>query len=171
MTTTTLTLTEFLLARIAEDEAVAREASRAPWTVGALDIPRGVSVNCNMQDGGASWDFVAAWDFDGPDAENATTDAEHIARHDPARVLAECEAKRRIVELHTKLQEYQDECCSVLVGPFKFVDGPLEAGTDSLGELTIRKAFATQEVYGCETMMYLAAVYSDHPDYREEWRP
>jgi hypothetical protein len=27
------------------------------------------------------------------------TDATHIARWDPARVLAECEAKRRIVEL------------------------------------------------------------------------
>ena len=67
------TLTEFLLARIAEDEAAALQAvgheSRVYWdtAVHAGDI-RALSV-------------------------------EHYSRHDPDRVLAECEAKRRIVSL------------------------------------------------------------------------
>ena len=66
------TLTEFLLARIAEDEAAALQAvgheSRVYWdtAVHAGDI-RALSV-------------------------------EHYSRHDPDRVLAECEAKRRIVK-------------------------------------------------------------------------
>ena len=65
--------------------------------------------------------------------ESGPTDV-HIARHDPARVLVECEAKRRIVEEYT------------------FDDGtPAREGENAL--------------------LYLAAVYPDHPDYREEWRP
>lgn len=75
------TLVEFLLARVAEDEAVARAAgdeAPSPWRndCGTLSDARGTQM--------AGYAGEAA----GP----------HIARHDPARVLAECEAKRRIVE-------------------------------------------------------------------------
>lgn len=75
-----MTLTEFLLARIAEDEAAAlrlcpgRNAANGHWRRGSL------------QD-----EAVRAID---------PLDADHVLRHDPARVLAECEAKRRIVELN-----------------------------------------------------------------------
>ena len=48
---------------------------------------------------------------------------------DPARVLAECVAKRRIVETFVMWQ------------------------------------------YGDTILSYLATPYSDHPDYREEWKP
>lgn len=76
MTAATPSLTDFLLARIAEDEAVAERA--------------------------------AAFDYDDPDdapwrqalhSAALSTSSAHIARHDPARVLAECEAKRSIVTL------------------------------------------------------------------------
>jgi hypothetical protein len=66
-----VTLTEFLLTRIAEDEAVARAAEQT-WD---SDRDGGWWVGCD------------------PDTQA------HIARHDPARVLTECEAKRAIVEL------------------------------------------------------------------------
>lgn len=57
-------ISEFLLARIAEDEAAAREAlGRHRWVQGRYP----------------------------------GTTYEHIARHDPARVLAECKAHRAIV--------------------------------------------------------------------------
>jgi hypothetical protein len=75
-----VTLTEFLLARIAEDEWVAegaRRTSGGEWLPVWLDTP-----------------FDARMD-------------DHIARHDPARVLAECEAKRRIVERCTPLSDMQ----------------------------------------------------------------
>lgn len=79
-----MTLTEFLLARIAEDEEAAHGAAAAmqsnygtgSWDVrpdGRLGLGGGLSLGV------------------GPVAP-------HVARHDPARVLAECEAKRRIVE-------------------------------------------------------------------------
>ena len=76
-------LAEFLLARIAEDEAVAADANvdSAKWWV---DGPGERS--------GHWWIYGTGQKF----AERSTAD--HIARHDPARVLAECEAKRRIVE-------------------------------------------------------------------------
>lgn len=74
-----MTLTEFLLARIAEDEAAASYAS----TRGDFDWE---------QDAGGWW--LGFYD--------------HYRRHDPVRVLAECEAKRRIVEVHAHNARWDD---------------------------------------------------------------
>jgi len=80
-----VTLTEFLLARIAEDESVARNSAlhfddgrRANW----LEAASGV-----LDTGDELWTL----------GDSAIS--RHAERFDPARVLAECEAKRRIVEL------------------------------------------------------------------------
>lgn len=79
-------LTEFVLARIAEDEAVARAAGSSGedlrWWV---DGP--------AKESGKWWIYSTGEKF----AHEHT--AHHIARHDPARVLAECEAKRQMVWL------------------------------------------------------------------------
>jgi hypothetical protein len=84
MTAATITLTDFLLQRIAEDEAVARAAISAtgesPWQASSYRVV--------VDDG-----------FEVADA--SVPSATHIARHDPARVLAECAAKRAIVECAT----------------------------------------------------------------------
>jgi hypothetical protein len=72
--------------------------------------------------------------------------ADHIARHDPARVLREVEAKRRLL----------GQC--VTTGPdLSFIGSDFHPGDDT--ELA---AF---------TLALLALPYSDHPDWREEWRP
>jgi hypothetical protein len=63
---------------------------------------------------------------------------------DPARVLAECEAKRRIVELHAG---YRDE-----LSGFWYCDA------------------CDRSHWPCETLMILAQPYSDHPDYLKEWK-
>lgn len=107
-----LTLTEFLLARIGEDEAVARRvavetAYPPPKPIGG--IPR-----------------------------------LGIVGYSTARVLAECEAKRRIVEAH----------------PSRF------GGCETCHELDGPDAYAP-----CATLRALAAVYAQHPDYRSEWTP
>ncbi len=69
--------------------------------------------------------------------------APHFARWDPARVMAECETKRRIVALE---QEWLTEM------------------EDILGKLP--------EVHrGSLTLALLALPYAAHPDYQEEWRP
>jgi hypothetical protein len=67
--------------------------------------------------------------------------AEHIARHDPARVLAECEAKRRIVE------------------PWKYSEN--EEMDWLYGAGALGRNFA---------MRALASVCADHPDYDDAWR-
>jgi hypothetical protein len=74
-------LHEFLLARIAEDEAVARRLPESRWYVG---------------DDGCLEQPID----EGPDGEDILPN-HHNSWHlalDPARVLAECESKRRIVE-------------------------------------------------------------------------
>jgi hypothetical protein len=81
-----VTITEFLTARLDEDEAVARAASPGPWH------PNAELDEVLAMDGITVADGFA---LSGPQTR-ATT--EHIARHDPARVLADVEAKRRIVE-------------------------------------------------------------------------
>jgi hypothetical protein len=107
--TRSLTLAEFLLARIAEDE------DRIPIVV------KGGMLKFN-------------------------------------RRLAECEAKRRIIELHHAIevrdwnpQGYCAECTDS--GWVEAVDGAYPVGMP------------------CRTLRLLALPYADHPDYREEWRP
>jgi hypothetical protein len=82
-------LAAWLLDRIAADEAAARAATPGPWAVqnGAPSLVYGHP---------ARGVFVCCTGVNGPEARS---DAAHIARWDPARVLAECDAKRRIVAL------------------------------------------------------------------------
>ena len=80
----------------------------------------------------------------------------HIARQDPARVLAECEAKRLVVGLHG---DGEPNCMG------GYVEG-----------LTHRQIIETESYNGvatgyCDTLRALALPYADHPDYRDAWRP
>jgi hypothetical protein len=129
-TTTTTTIPDFLRARIAEDEATAKAAA-----AGEALLPSLRSVK------------ASAWVPDG--------EITHIARWDPARVLAECEARRRIVE-------WCGERDRVFVGAHfggdamresDFLPGALKRPADSV------------------VLRALAAVYADHPDYDQAWRP
>jgi hypothetical protein len=92
-------VTEFLLARIAEDEATARGAingggDAGPWLVGADTAPH-LSPTTVFRPSDWRGHIVHACDTEL--AENPLDVARHIARWDPARVLAECAAKRRLL--------------------------------------------------------------------------
>src|SRR3954466_10372054 len=70
-----------------EDEKVAQESAGAPWST---DIPGAVHVSAAARAGNRAWrtlGHVAHVDHD--------ADRDHIARHDPARVLTEVERGRR----------------------------------------------------------------------------
>lgn len=133
-----MTITEFLLARIAEDEA---EAVRVH------------DIECSIHRGFAD-------------------DRGDCDCHDPARVLAECEAKRRIVEMH--------QSWPVLVEQPPVFE-PIDADPSSLAMRASQQlAWLTDQEYrdrfGTEPptapmIAALAAVYADHPDYHEAWRP
>ena len=125
-----MTLTEFLLARIADDEAVARKVPgqhfstwNRSWDAGFRDL---------VIDAGEGGRLVTL----------PETMDEHVCRWDPARVLAECAAKRAIVEEHGPVGV---DCRSCGVAD--------EHGVD----------------YPCPTLRILAAVYAEHPDYQEVW--
>jgi hypothetical protein len=160
-------LVNFLKARLDEDEQVARAASRRKhdgWTpsgehwqwvepdqdqVLALDP---VAEECLNDYGRADLRSVEEYPvgsglgnlphFVVRSEEVRTLDAMHIARWDPARVLAEVEAKRRIV----------DWCESV----------EIEFSRAGLGDRTD----GTHMVFA----RWLALPYADHPEYRPEWQ-
>lgn len=102
-----VTLTEFLLARIAEDEKWARQRRDE--------------------------DFV----------KHRVGRRPHLAPDDAERVLRQCAAGRRIVELHSGDEDPND--CP----PW----GRHPDGSEP-----------------CWTLIALASVYADHPDYRGEWK-
>lgn len=79
-------LVEFLTARLDEDEQVAR-AAIAPGPTGSwvVHVGRAIGVVCTAESG----QRVAS--------VSRAPQSEHIARHDPARVLADVEAKRRLL--------------------------------------------------------------------------
>lgn len=114
-----MNLTEWLLAELAEDERVARAATTRGGSTVYTDARRG--------------------------GKQAVLD--HVMRHDPARVLADCAAKRRIVERHRRCDAHTvpGDC-----------DACLTCGDGSL--------------WPCDDVLALASVYADRPGYRDEWR-
>lgn len=110
MNISTDSLTVFLLARIAEDEAVAQACSpgwTGPESMGAIEGGGSVLVS-------------------------------------PKRVLAECEAKRAIVEEHSPWAT-ANGYCGAHDGRYLLED--------------------------CPTLRALALSYADHPQFQDDWRP
>ena len=124
--TDTTHLVMFLQARLTEDEANAKRAGGDRWIQDGGSIHRERHETAQVVD----WVYDEAW--------------EHIARNDPAHVLADIAAKRRIIEWHS---DNPHEC-----------EGP--QGSEYV---------ADDDSDPCSTMKALASVYADHPDYRKEW--
>ncbi len=142
--TQSLTLAEFLLARIAEDEDSARIAHDE-----LVEHASGWD-----EAGNPSSDWRRSWKGFGRSAWTETAGnpiSTHIARRDPARILAECEAKRRIVERHRRITRpgwgliLPDQC------------GECGGNSGIVG-------------WPCPTLRLLTLPYTGHPDYRDEWR-
>lgn len=141
-----MTIVEFLLARIAEDEAVAREV-RPHEYLPVCPVPSSL-----IRGDDRGYGLVAI-------------------RSD--RVLAECEAKRRIIEFH----EYWP---TLVEGPTEFTP-PFEPTTSAIEQTTFtvmrqmawltdqeyRKRFGTEPPTG-PMLVALAEVYAQHPDF-ESW--
>lgn len=138
-------LATFLLDRIAEDEAAARAAevaSKYEWSDNAFT------------------EAVELADNEG--ALEAAT--KHIARHDPARVLAECEAKRKIVE---RREELEGMVRAVLEATQVVPPAADEQAAVDFAVTGVRGGIVTCD----DILRRLALPYANHPDYRDEWRP
>ncbi|WP_371053639.1 DUF6221 family protein [Rhodococcus gordoniae] len=142
-----MTIVEFLEARIAEDEAIAREAidPDRPGTHWKWEAPddygddpeaplwlRTVEEFPTTSGVGDLPAFPVGYDFM---ASPSSRGMAHIARHDPARVLRQCAALRGLVEWHVHING------------------------SSVDDIE----------YPIELLTYLAGIWSDHPDYRQEW--
>jgi hypothetical protein len=111
-----MTLTEFLLARIAEDEAAAR----------AVPELRDLSPYGGQESISHALNTFASEDGY-PRQKYPPEIPAHYSRHDPARVLAECGAYRAIVELHVRhdwLPVGRDECAECGCADDRSVDWP-----------------------------------------------
>ncbi len=124
-------LVTWLRARLDEDEAVAREV---------VDL------------------MPATWQIGSADARVAHAVTALAVKFNHGRVLAEVEAKRRILELHAPCVDGRDravcEYCSSLCHSRTglMCDDP-------------------DAPYPCDTLRLLAIAYADQPRYQEEWRP
>jgi hypothetical protein len=149
-----MTLTDFLRARFDEDEATARAAAEVEdspdWGVGgepavfAIQTPLGDPSRCEEDNNLMTPNYCDDRPLVQPDdLKQGARHLEHIARWDPARVLAEVEAKRRIVE--------------------ELADVPVDDEDLGVG-------YSPEWWQGQRILLYLALPYADHPDYRGEWR-
>lgn len=118
-----MTITEFLLARISEDEDAAQ---------------RGRSH---------------------PDPSIFARDNYGYLWVQPARVLAECEAKRRIVAQYDELRSHV-----VAFRSPRWADAMNERDRQELGKSEARHRVAEDMVRA------LASVHADHPDFDPAWR-
>ncbi|MFE9777725.1 DUF6221 family protein [Streptomyces sp. NPDC005775] len=136
-------LVQFLRDRLAEDERIARAACHArvapsPW--------RGESWDDAVLDG----DGVVDAKGDGVALVKGELIRAHIIEHDPARVLRDIDAKRRILDEIVPAMDGMDDRIDSEWGV-----GPMDPSEyESVGLLRL-----------------LALSYVDHADYREEWRP
>lgn len=151
-----MTITEFLLVRIAEDEAAAEAAVAKSGRSWHREEGHTGSVVGTSSDYRSSYrsDPGILWDWESGFICAHTESVDHIARHDPARVVAECAAKRRIIEDHVLdvgLDDRKPGCRSC--SETSYYDG----GRYSTG-------------WPCETLAALASVYADHRDYDPAWR-
>jgi Family of unknown function (DUF6221) len=132
-------LAGFLAARLEDLEAAAKAAESihpSPWGgIGEL--------------ADAAGQFIA-YDTDRNGAVVPLSVSDHIALHDPVRVLREVDAKRKILALHHIETE-------------SYLDGD---GIERPGHHCWE---CDQREWPCPTLRALAAVWSDHPDYDPAW--
>jgi hypothetical protein len=133
-------LTTWLRAQLDDDERVARACPFRDWrTLG----PPGTAPTLCGRHGNSNAHLAEPVTFHDPKSATLA----HAARWDPARVLAEIDAKRRIIDAIERRLDRREP------------DGGWEsagAETDGMADTTLR---------------LLALPYADRPGYRSEWAP
>ncbi len=122
-----MNIVEFLEARIAEDEAYARQAQ------------------------GDKYGWVDRWRVaTGHGAATESVITAHAFRLSPDRMLAECAAKREIIDTYRSAVRHE---------------AGADVSTELSGKLTLSGIAQGLEI----AIQYMATTYKDHPDYRREW--
>ncbi|MEU2111844.1 DUF6221 family protein [Streptomyces sp. NPDC019507] len=155
-------LVEFLRARLDEDstaaEAAAAERGPVWWYEGHFADLSGQVLAGEVLDGGSA--VVRALTM----TTRSDAEGEHIARHDPARVLAEVESKRQLVTGYALSVQAVEEL-TARREQLKAKGYDLLMTDMDLGSAVVRRDTLTGVV------RLLALPYASHPDYDEAWRP
>lgn len=142
-------ISAFLSAQFDTDEAAARaaqDADPAPWSVSIS--PSSTRERSTEHGSGLviAADGVSLWDCEGASGLCMTAPtANHVARWDPTRVLAEVAAKRRILERHAQCGAGAGLCDHAHRRPVS-----IESGR-------------------CGTLRDLAAPYAGRPGFKPAW--
>lgn len=136
-------LVRWLGEQLDEDEAKARAAGGEAW-----QWEHGYGDMCNDRTcpyGELATDEAVIMQVHGFDVQQDDRQvADHIARHDPARVLREIDAKRKIIAAYAQVAAND-------VNEVEYAHGYANALGDAV--------------------RLLALPYADRPDYRAEWAP
>ncbi|MEU9921895.1 DUF6221 family protein [Streptomyces griseoluteus] len=135
-------LVQWLGVQLDRDRQIAVDAKRV---VGDDWVISGEEYGFILSDG----DPVAYFEGTGGGTAMSRAAAVHAAEHDPARVLREIDAKRKLLDRWSELQRR------------------IEAETDEAkrGDLALTR-------HGLDMFVYqLGTVYAGRPGYRDDWRP
>jgi hypothetical protein len=143
-----MTLVEFLTARLDEDEAPTWTLSPYACDPGCCAPEGWVGVQCRYCDSSPVY---------GGTVEAMTSSAEEHAEtiHQRSRVLRDVEAKRRVLDEVFRYEATIDA----------------EWGCGHSAEAIRAGKCPDTDVGDIAALRVLAAVYADHPDYDEAWRP
>jgi hypothetical protein len=148
-------LVAFLNARLDEDEAAAAASWPGPWDL-ETEVGGFGPVACVLMPlpghKGARTGLTSYTPLGHQDADTAA----HIARHDPARVLRQVTAMREWITfalVNAASVDGEWGCCH-------------KAGEIAAGLCGYRGDAAARDGLGP-----LAAIWNDHPDWRQEWAP
>ncbi|MFE9735507.1 DUF6221 family protein [Streptomyces sp. NPDC005863] len=136
------------------------------WLGEQLDEDEGTAKAVQWDGSGnrLSWELAASATVDVGEDEFYAGDrtiANHIVTHDPASVLREIDAKRRVLARHHAApippgNEWAEEYPYCAAHAYTQADGTV--------------VYPVQ-LQNCPELRDLAAPYADRPGYREEWRP
>lgn len=128
--TTSEDFVAFLQARLKEEASLALAASPGPWHLNA------------EEDEVLAVDDVPVAEAFALSGQQLRATARHIRAHHPERVLADIDAKRRLLDMHAPEPGQHPDFCR-----------------------------HDRHKLPCPTQRWLAAPYSEHPDYVQKWRP
>lgn len=148
---------DFLRTRIAERRALAEAATEGPWE-GVVDHHQRGVVDASVWSDKLGY-YITEKISSG---ERHEADALHIAANDPAAVIADCDAKLAIVDMHPpeeipehsrrSWQGFTIQCASESWKVYSDAENRVE--------------------YPCRTLRLLAQPFAGHPDHKgEEWAP
>lgn len=133
----------WLGAQFDEDERIARGADPGPWKSDSLGRHDQAAIKLGAPTSTSLIQF---------DGSRAAANGVHVARHDPARVLREIDAKRRVV---AECAYWNEKLSQEAADPPKFPYPCLGEILDAVNPI----------------LRALASAYADRPGYREDWAP